>query len=384
MRSCRGFGSLGINIGTRKIKAAIIEGNAIALEIEDYLPTPMDTEALWSNFVTFVRRISKYYSLLKIRAICVSGRAPTLVGLRGDGLPGPIVGWGNMSSVPKLESFYMDSIAVKLRETNPLTYEKCSLFMNPHEYISYKLTGRAFLSTPSESYHPWGGLWGAAEERLTMHRIDTSKIAPIVKIGSEIGPLTPDASLETGLNSDTLVYMGGWDFMLDMIGSGAFLQHELLIRTGSSVGINYILDREISHPDFYIAPFIQEGTWIIGKVMESHETRDFLGGLGRSLVIELARCVHQLEELTKAKASILFSGGMSFWTDIAQRFADIISREVWRTSSRVSEAIGAGILASVSARLLMDCDLYPISLTSGRTKFSPRFYNMASGLAAKE
>lgn len=364
--------SLGVNVGTSRIKGVILDGLELAHELEMTISRPKNTCMLWKSLRSFFRELLREYPLTNVAALSISGRSPTLVGLRKRSRKGPVLGWGGPASDEKEgDSLFMDSLAAKLKGLDARLYDDSVFFLNPHEYLTYMLTGMAFSSTPSNSYHTWGGDLSEANERITKHLVSPEKVAPSKVIGSLVGNVTTEAARVTGLSIDAKVYVGGWDYQMDLIGSGAFISDDFLIRIGSTVGINALVDGRMSSDQFFCSPLFIKGKWVLGKVIPSSWKRGESEEALVALALRIKNSVRQLQAIVGTNRDLLISGGMAFSTMLPRALSKLMSRRIQRASSIASEAMGCAIVASVSSGLAHNYESYVRTLTSGRTEFSP-------------
>ena len=299
----------------------------------------------------------------QVRALCIGGRAPTLVGVRGEQQDGPVVGWEGIPAAATTRGrFYLDSIAKSLMERDRDLYDSCRFFVNPHEYLTYVLTGLVRSSTPSDLYHPWGGYVTEARRRIKSARVDSAKVAPSVPVGSVVGRISPASALGLGLDEKASVVMGGWDFFLDILGSAVSLAGEILVRAGTSIAVDALWSSPLDVNGFFTTPYFVSGVYVVGRVLRS--AAEFAGheeqgshSVGQKVfgpedeTQEIADAVSRLRQEMGEPLSIVCSGQRALGTDMCRRLASRIGRIVQRPSEPHTEARGAAVVASVTSGL---------------------------------
>jgi xylulokinase len=138
-----------------------------------------------------------------------------------------------------------DSLAhiLYLREHMPQVYERARYFLEPKDYINYRLTGIAAASFDSIAlhwvtdnrvidkvdYHP--ALLGYAE-------LARQQLPPLCSAQTVIGPLRRDVSERLGLGSGTPVVAGTPDMHATALGSGAVRDYAAHLYLGTSTWLS--------------------------------------------------------------------------------------------------------------------------------------------------
>lgn len=349
-----------MDVGTSSIKAVALDGVVVSASAQAPLSRPSSTSDLRNELTGVLESLLPRKKREQVKALCVGGRAPTLVGLRADQQDGPVVGWEGSSAAAG--RFYLDSIAKSLINHDRDLYDSCMFLVNPHEYLTYVLTGVVRSSTPSGLYHPWGGYVTEAGRRIKAARVDSSKVPPSVLVGSVLGRILPTFALEIGLDETATVVMGGWDFFLDILGSGVSVAGEVLVRAGTSIAVDALWSSPLDVGGFFTTPYFVYGDYVVGKVLRSggelagHEKRrvhpvsqEVSGSEDETQ--EIADAISQLRREIGEPLSIVCSGQRALRTDMCRRLVSIIGRAVQRPSEPHTEACGAAVLASVASGL---------------------------------
>jgi sugar (pentulose or hexulose) kinase len=353
--------AVGVDVGTSSLKAVVLTETVVSSSVRIPIAVPTRTSDLWTLFSEALTGLLPPEARTQVGSLCVSGRAPTLVGIRADQEDGPVVGWQS-SSTRGNERFYMDSIAKSLATEDRDLYDECRFFVNPHEFLTYRLSGVIRSSTPSELYHPWGGYMTEATRRIREARIDTAKVAPPAVVGSLIGTVAKKAADELGLNPSTRVVMGGWDFMADLLGSGITAPGELLIRAGTSLAVDALWSRPLEASGFFSVPHFISGLFVVGRIVRlasSHSGN--LGVQGREVIPppqydeqEVHRIAEAISSLVNVmgEPSVVMCSGMNALDDgFCLMLSQVLERAVERVSSPVAEARGAAIVGSIASGL---------------------------------
>ncbi len=123
----------------------------------------------------------------------------------------------------------------------PELFQKTAYYLQPKEYIGYKLTGQMAtdFSDASETVMMdiKNRIW--SKEILDIIGIDPSVLPPIRKSSDLLGHVTAAAAAATGLREGTPVCVGGGDVAIAASGAGVSRDGEcyLYIGSGSWVGM---------------------------------------------------------------------------------------------------------------------------------------------------
>lgn len=138
-----------------------------------------------------------------------------------------------------------DSLAhiLYLREHAPGVYEKARHFLEPKDYINYRLSGVAAASFDSIALH-----WvtdNRAVDRVAYHptllayaELERDKLPPLCKATCVLGPLRRDVAERLGLGPDVQVVAGTPDVHATALGSGAVGDFEAHLYLGTSTWLS--------------------------------------------------------------------------------------------------------------------------------------------------
>ncbi len=127
-----------------------------------------------------------------------------------------------------------------LKNERPDIYNKTYMFLEPGDFINYKLTGKMAASYASIHMHWITDVRDIhnikySKKLLKMLKFDLNKFPSDLKWSHEIlGPITKEVADTLGLNKDTKVIMGAPDLHSALIGSGAVRDYEGHIYIGTS------------------------------------------------------------------------------------------------------------------------------------------------------
>jgi xylulokinase len=126
-----------------------------------------------------------------------------------------------------------------LKNEQPDVYEATATFLEPMDYINFRLTGRTVASTDSIVSH-----WVTDNRDLDnvtyddqlvgWTGIDRAKLPELVPTGSVVGKITEEAATEFGLGRDVQIVAGLADTLSAGIGAGAVRDHEGHLYIGTS------------------------------------------------------------------------------------------------------------------------------------------------------
>lgn len=110
-----------------------------------------------------------------------------------------------------------------LRDHDPKAYAAATHVLMPKDYINLKLTGEIAMDTGDAScsflMNPQSRAWSPA--MIARLGLDAAKLPPIREPLDILGAVTDAAAAETGLKAGTPVLVGGADYPVALLGSGA-------------------------------------------------------------------------------------------------------------------------------------------------------------------
>jgi xylulokinase len=134
-----------------------------------------------------------------------------------------------------------DSVAHVLfvRDDLPDVYERTHLFLEPRDWINFRLSGRMVTSADAVTLHWVADARDVNHVRydrklLRMAGLDRSKLPDIVPAASVLGPLRAEAAVELGLPPSAQVVTGAPDNMAAAIGAGAVRDFDAHLCLGTS------------------------------------------------------------------------------------------------------------------------------------------------------
>ncbi|MDN4072979.1 xylulokinase [Fictibacillus terranigra] len=141
----------------------------------------------------------------------------------------------NITKNPVLEGFTLPKI-LWVKEHEPETFEKTSVFLLPKDYVRLRMTGAInsefsdaagtlLLNVTSKT---WSG------EICRKFGIPESICPPLVESHDCVGTLLPSIAAETGLSEKTKVFAGGADNACGAIGAGILSPGKTLCSIGTS------------------------------------------------------------------------------------------------------------------------------------------------------
>lgn len=263
---------LGIDAGTTSMKGILIDGSGrrICLASENYdLVTPdkfrkeINPEKYWYAFTRVVNKILKEseVSVRNVKAVCIDSQGETLICLdkKGNPLRDAIVWLDNRSfreaekiksdfniqeiydvtGQPEVAATWPATKIMWLRENEPDVFQKTKKYLLVEDYLNYKLTGeyvtdRSLVSSTlyyDISRNVW---WSKMLDYIGI----SSRQLPVVKMsGMQIGYLTRQASMETGLDKNTIVVSGALDQIAGTIGAGNVTRDTVTESTGTCLAV---------------------------------------------------------------------------------------------------------------------------------------------------
>jgi len=275
---------LTIDIGTGSVRAALVDGHGAVLHIasrehEQIVPAfgwseqrPTDW---WRGVAHVVREALDEVegATGRIAAVCTCGQnlGTVLIDAAGELTRATAPLWNDKRTTKLVgafelkyrpESYLADSgnpAATAwpgfklqwLRDNDGPAYEAASTVLLPKDYINFRLTGERAIDVTGAALSfmmdPATRQWSPA--MLDRLGLDAAKLPPIRPSGDVLGRVTAAASRDTGLPEGLPVLLGGADFPVAVLGSGAVRPGMGSDVTGTSSIITLVSDRPILHPE---------------------------------------------------------------------------------------------------------------------------------------
>ncbi|MEM3794578.1 MAG: FGGY-family carbohydrate kinase [Thermoprotei archaeon] len=271
---------LGVDLGTSSCKVVLVNsmGNIVASSVNTYPlyissggGAEQNPEDWWVAVVKGIRDVISVVGSTKIRCVGVTGQWSGTVAVDSDGRPlAPAIIWMDTrgervireisGGFPSVSGYRLDKLVRWLRLTGgapahsgkdslahilymkrfmPDVYRKTYKFLEPKDFIVFRLTGRMAASWDNVAL-----LWSTDnrnpvkvsydEKLIEMNSIDGSKLPELVSPVSIVGNLSGEASRVTGLPSDSSVIAGCGDMQCSLIGVGAIEDYVLHVYLGTS------------------------------------------------------------------------------------------------------------------------------------------------------
>jgi xylulokinase len=126
-----------------------------------------------------------------------------------------------------------------IKHALPEIYHKTDTFLEPMDYINFRLTGRrcanqnsAFASMMIDNR--WLGNVTYDPDLLRMGGIERSKLPDLLPVEGIVGSLSSEAAEQLGLSTSTVVICGAGDNSTSVIGAGAVADFEAVAVLGTS------------------------------------------------------------------------------------------------------------------------------------------------------
>ena len=260
---------LGIDIGTSATKSIIIDSegkvlSSASMEYPLYTPHPdwseQEPSDWWKATVRTVKEAIKksHVDAGSIKGVGLSGQMHGLVALdKNKNVIRPAFLWndqrtlkqcqeiigiaGGLDSLLKLTNNnmlpgYTGGKILWLKENEPDNYGKAVIFLNPKDYIRFKMTGE-FATEVSDASGT--GLFNVKERKwsnilLEKLGIDIKLLPPVYESPEISGYTTREFYIETGLPEHTPVAGGGGDSVIQTTGSGLIKEGILGLTIGTS------------------------------------------------------------------------------------------------------------------------------------------------------
>lgn len=252
------------DIGTSSLKAALIstEGKAIARTTAAFDSKKESDRWLFSLKTTFasLKKDVEDKGILEIPAIAISGNGPSLANSAGSFLWNEPLREGEIAAEV---SAMAPSMSMFLPRLLHIKHEKKEMWLTDEpvlpvpEWVVYQLTGTAQTVLPDIRYKK--AYW--TDEDLRDFGISEKKVARFAPIGKSAGRIKRDIAIEMNMvGSDCpddklpLVFCGGPDFTIALIGTNTLTPGLVCDRAGTSEGINLCTREPLIAPGIRTLP----------------------------------------------------------------------------------------------------------------------------------
>lgn len=220
-------------------------------------------EVWWNAFCRCNRRLLEGISGKEVEGVTVTGQMMCCLAMGRDGtVLYPAILWGDGRAAEEAmtleervggERFY-ETVGMRaspnyslpkmmwLKGHEAKVYERTWKFLNPKDYLDYKMTGRMATDTESAAYMhgtDWRtGKW--SKFLITASELDEDKLPEILAPGELIGEVTQGAARECGLPAGTAVVMNMGDGGTATLGTATIEPGEAYISMGSSSWVSVV------------------------------------------------------------------------------------------------------------------------------------------------
>jgi xylulokinase len=262
---------IGIDIGTSGCKSIIVDnaGEVIASALEEYklyTPNPgwaeQNPDDWWLAALNTIQKVIKKALIdpNSIKGIGLSGQMHGLVALDNNfNIIRPAILWNDQRTYKQCQEIinavggqdkllrytnngmlpgYTGGKILWLKEEEPENYKKVKIFLNPKDYIRYKLTGKIATEVSDASgtglFDVKNRKWN--EELLQILDISKEFLPKCYESPEITGYLIDDVSFYTGLPKNLPVIGGGGDSVIQTTGTG-LIKEGILGTTIGTAGI---------------------------------------------------------------------------------------------------------------------------------------------------
>ncbi len=295
--------TLSIDVGTGSVRAALVDDTgaivSIAAEEQNQIVpafgwAEQSVEGWWHGVVAAIRRLlhAEPDAAGRIAAICACGQMHGTVLIDADGRPtretAPL--WNDKRTVELVRSFEAahapaDYLAKTgnpatpawpgfklawLRDHDADAYARAATVLMPKDFINFRLTGERAMDPGDASVSflmdPATRAW--SPDMAKALGIGLEKLPEIRGPIDLLGSVTEEAARATGLHAGTPVLVGGGDFPVALLGSGACRTGLASDVTGTSCILTLIAEQPLLDPEICNVLTI-EGHWGPFVLLES-------------------------------------------------------------------------------------------------------------------
>ncbi len=295
--------TLSVDVGTGSVRAAVVDArcailSVVAVEQQQIVPafgwSEQPVDGWWTGVLQATRQVLDAVpdAARRIAAVCVCGQMHGTVLVDGDGAPtrpnAPL--WNDKRTAALVAAFEADHPAADylrdsgnpatpawpgfklawLRDNDPDAYRRATHVLMPKDFINLRLTGEVAMDPGDAScsflMDPATGDW--SPRMIAALGLDRAKLPPIRDGLAILGRVTPAAARDTGLLDGTPVLVGGADYPMALLGSGACRPGLASDVTGTSCILTVIADKPLLDPEICNVATI-DGHWGPFVLLES-------------------------------------------------------------------------------------------------------------------
>lgn len=307
---------LGVDMGTSSLKAAVLDESGevhARARREAVMESPrkdwyeVDGEKYWwQGFIFLCRELSRSISLASIEGVCVSSVCGSFVPVdeKGKAVSRAILYGIDRRAVEQIArlnerwkdrldalggQFTTHSIFPKilwLKEERPEVFVKTAFFLEPNNFVTYRLTGERAWDYPSAAGAGLvdRSLPGWPTDLFEAEGIPVAAFPPLQWPLSKLGTITSSASKITGLPKGIPVAAGACDINAEAAAARAFHPGDCVTVFGSTISMLLTTKVPVSLPGFISGMSLLENTYRIGAATSSGSR--FLQWMNRTVAAE--------------------------------------------------------------------------------------------------
>jgi xylulokinase len=258
---------LGIDIGTTGVRAAAFDAKG-SLVAEHAVACPyatpragwaeIDPEAWWDGARAVCARIVATVDASRIAAIAVTGQAPTVALIDGDGRAlRPAILWLDTRADEetcalsraigedearriggnRTHAYFAGPKIAWLRRHDTRALDRATWIAQSHAFVAMRLSGE--IATDDSTAALCAPLFDVAarawsRETASAVGVDVAKLPRVARAHDVIGTVTRAAAAATGLREGTRVVAGGGDFAASALGAGVVDEGEACLMLGTA------------------------------------------------------------------------------------------------------------------------------------------------------
>lgn len=274
---------LGVDVGTTqtKVGAFDLEGHLVSSSRAGYPLTvdpatnaaEQDPTDWWEAAVRAIRQVVTEVDPARILALSVGGQGPTLVALDGDLKPVcPALTWMDLRATLeaqrlaeagyRLPPHFIVPKSMWMKKNRSEAYGVTKWFCQAWDFVTARLLGELVISS-SPGIAPW------TPELIAAGDLEPAKFPATMRMGEQLGRVSPEAALATGLPEGVVVIGGISDFFEGLIGSGAVKEGLACDNGGTSGAFSLCWDEPLENQALLCVPSFIDGYWHIGGAVST-------------------------------------------------------------------------------------------------------------------
>jgi xylulokinase len=188
-------------------------------------------------------------------------------------------------------SFFLQKVNW-IRKNMPGVSDECWLYMTCPEYLTYLFGADPHTTSPSPEFDKY--VWTAAE--INLYGMVADQLPPIVRPGEAVGETSARSHEVFGVPAGVPLFAAGPDFLMSLLGTDCVKAGRTCDRAGTSEGLNYCSDTDVTADGVRTLPHVVPGLWNIAGILSSTgRIFEWFRGISRQRTVSYDRMLEEIE-----------------------------------------------------------------------------------------